>query len=274
MRLVEWAAAALEKSSNQPVLPHAIIALNATDNDARQEFWDVDMATADLMDALSQTIHHNATFQRYAKFWRERKRQINTVHDLMLSYYSSIKVIRIPTSGRPNLIQQQIIKLTSTIHGACTHARESKASLRMLLNVEELQPYLHYAFDHFACDLEKPFDFVQASFMRSPIPPDFGGNILKLAIQLMDVWKDQAKAETMFEELAVMVAGCIMLDSARHKIIGKFYFVILGIPDTDQQQGKQRKSSRSTWTISRVPWRTSATVIGLVSSYIPREDVV
>lgn len=78
----------------------------------------------------------------------------------------------------------------------------------MLLNDEELQPYLHYAFHHFACNPDKPFDF--------------GGNILKLAIQLIDVWQDQAKAETMFEELAVMTAGCIMLDSARHKIIGKY----------------------------------------------------
>ena len=38
----------------------------------------------------------------------------------------------------------------------------------------------------FACDLDNPFDFVQASFTNSPIPQDFGGNILKLAINLME----------------------------------------------------------------------------------------
>lgn len=90
VRLVEWAAAALEKSSNQPVLPHAVIVLNATDNDTREETWDVEAATSDVMNALSQTVHRNVTLQKYAQFWKDRKRHINTVYDLMLSYYSSV----------------------------------------------------------------------------------------------------------------------------------------------------------------------------------------
>lgn len=42
-KLVDWAAAALEKSSNQPVLPHAIIVLNASDNSTNAELWDIDV---------------------------------------------------------------------------------------------------------------------------------------------------------------------------------------------------------------------------------------
>jgi predicted acylesterase/phospholipase RssA len=90
----------------------------------------------------------------------------------------------------------------------------------MLLDAEELQPYLQTAFDHFACHLDTPFDFVQASFANSPIPLDFGGNILKLAINLMEVWRNKANGRTLFVELSYMVASCIMLDSARNKIRG------------------------------------------------------
>jgi hypothetical protein len=90
----------------------------------------------------------------------------------------------------------------------------------MLLDADELQPYLQTAFDHFASNLDTPFDFVQASFSNSPIPLDFGGNILKLAINLMEVWKNKADGSTIFVELSYMVASCIMLDSARHKIRG------------------------------------------------------
>lgn len=69
-------------------------------------------------------------------------------------------------------------------------------------------------------NLDLPFDFVQASFTNSPIPTDFGGNILKLAIQLMNAWENRLGAQAIFEELAVMVASCIMLDAARQKILG------------------------------------------------------
>lgn len=219
-RLVDWAQAALEKSSNQPVLPHAIIAFNASENDIPEELWDVDHATTALMESLSRTVFHNATFKKYAQFWRERDRQIESVEQLILSYYSSVRVVRIPTTGRPNLIRRQVEQLSGMVRWASRKARERKADLRMLLDADDFQPYLQVAFDHFAQNLNTPFDFVQASFTNSPIPNDFGGNILKLALQVMECWKDQAKGTTIFEELSYVVASCIMLDAARHKIRG------------------------------------------------------
>ena len=90
----------------------------------------------------------------------------------------------------------------------------------MLLNSDELQPYLQYAFGHFCRDLDVPFDFVQASFANSPIPSDLGGNILKLAINVMEVWKDKLDGPNIFKELSFMVASCIMLESARNRMLG------------------------------------------------------
>ncbi|KAI4204204.1 MAG: hypothetical protein LQ350_001395 [Teloschistes chrysophthalmus] len=219
-KLITWAAAALEKSSNQPVLPHAIVVLNASENDIDPALWDVDTATEKLLHSLSETILQNAAFKKYALFWKERSRNIKTVEDLLLSYYSSFRVVRIPTSGRPNLISEQIGKLYRGIRMASASSQERRLAFRMLLDADELQAYLQYAFDHFACTLDSPFDFVQASFTNSPIPLDFGGNILKLAINLMEALPNKIDGPMIFKELSTMVASCIMLDSARHKIRG------------------------------------------------------
>ena len=91
-RLIEWAAAALETSSNQPVLPCAIIALNAAEITIEPELWDVDTATNKLLESLYTTVHRNAAFQKYVEFWKTRNRQIDTLEQLVLCYYSSIQV--------------------------------------------------------------------------------------------------------------------------------------------------------------------------------------
>lgn len=91
-KLVDWGAAALETASNQPLLPHAIIALNASENDIPQELWDVKSATKAILESMSRTVDQNATFKRYAEFWRRRNRTVENVKQLMLSYYSSVQV--------------------------------------------------------------------------------------------------------------------------------------------------------------------------------------
>ena len=221
-KLVTWAAAALEKSSNQPVLPHAVIVLNASEYSIDESLWDVPTATTGLLESqsLSEIVSKNPTFKKYARFWQERSRNIRTVEELLLSYYSSVRVVRIPLAGRPTLINEQVQKLYVGIQNACASSRKTRGALRMLLDAEELQPYLQFAFDHFACNLDTPFDFVQASFTNSPIPLDFGGNILKLAINLMEALENKIDGPTIFAELSTMVASCVMLDSARHKIRG------------------------------------------------------
>jgi hypothetical protein len=120
------------------------------------------------------------------------------------------------------LIEKQIKQLYTAISSACKDARKRKSEVWMLLDAEELQSYLQSAFDHFARSLDHPFDFVEASFSNSPIPLDFGGNILKLALNLMRVWKNRIDVEVIFQELSYMVASCIMLDSARKKNPGKW----------------------------------------------------
>lgn len=91
-RLVQWAVAAIETSSNQPVLPHAIIALNASEHDIDERSWDVLETTDSILHDLGHTVNYNVTFKKWAQFWRERGKAINSLVDLILCYYSSIQV--------------------------------------------------------------------------------------------------------------------------------------------------------------------------------------
>ena len=218
-QLIIWASAAVEKSTNQPVLPHLIIALNATENAIDPDQWDVDIATKYLMQSITEAIFTNPTFIEFVQKGRDRKQVIHNALDLLHSYYSTVRVVRIPTRGRPQLISDQLGKLYQEIVKDCMESRGSKRRVRMLLDSDELQPYLQYAFDHFSKHLKTPFDFVKASFLNNPIPRDFGGNILKMALN-MHVWDNKLDGASIFTELSPLVASCIMLDSARHKTKG------------------------------------------------------
>lgn len=94
-QLLRWAAAALETSSNQPVLPNAIIVLNAFENSSDASLWDVDNSTNDLMEKVRRAVYQNHGLRKFADFWRERGKSIENVETLLLSYYSSVRVVRV-----------------------------------------------------------------------------------------------------------------------------------------------------------------------------------
>lgn len=218
-QLITWAEAVLEASSNQPVLPHAVIVLNASDNFA-SAVWDVKETTDALLKSVQQVVKTNEKLRKCAESWRFRGVQPDSSEALLLSYYSSIRVIRVPEKSHTSLVYQQIQVLYKEISEVSRQSLEHKSNLRMKLSSEELQPYLQSAFDHFSRTLERPFDFVGASYAKSNIPSDFGGNILKLAINMMDLWKNRLSGSLLFTQLSFMLASCAMLDAVRKGILG------------------------------------------------------
>jgi hypothetical protein len=137
--------------------------------------------------------------------------------DLLECYYSSITVVRIPGEGRYMLIDEQVTKLRQVVTHRCIESFNAKRRSRMLSNSENLNVYLQCAFDHFSQDLHTPFDFMDISFKINPIPLDFGGNILKLAVAMKAQFGDPTK---IFKELSHMVASCILLDCVRQDLKG------------------------------------------------------
>jgi hypothetical protein len=218
-KLLGWASAAIEKSTNQPVLPHAIIALNSTDLGVEQKEWEVDFATEMLLSNVAEAANRDPKYRSYLDYWVSQGREVRTMKDLLECYYSSIRVVRIPRKGRYMLLEEQVGKLQQEIFSACSQSYSTKRRCRMLSNSEELQVYLQSAFSHFCQNLDRPFNFIEVAIKNNPIPLDFGGNILKLAKTMRDTM-EPVDAFKLFGYLSRMVASCIMLDCARHGLKG------------------------------------------------------
>jgi hypothetical protein len=216
--LIKWASSSFEKSVNQPTLPHAVIALNATDTKVGQQEWDPEHATEVLMSGVAGAIGRDPAYAELRDYWTGRGRHIQTMKDLLECYYSSITVVRIPGEGRYMMIDSQVQKLHGVITRRCTESFNAKRRSRMLSNSETLNVYLQCAFDHFSQDLHTPFNFMDISLKINPIPQDFGGNILKLAVAMKNQIADPKR---IFKELSHMVASCILLDCVRQDLKGK-----------------------------------------------------
>ena len=117
------------------------------------------------------------------------------------------------------LIDQQVGELHTQIMMKGSESHYKKRKVGMLSPSEDLQVYLQLAFDHFSQDLDTPFDFVSIALKINPIPSDFGGNILKLAVTIKNRHRSWSVVH-IFENLSLMVASCIMLDIHRHRRLG------------------------------------------------------
>ncbi|KAK3718358.1 hypothetical protein LTR37_005171 [Vermiconidia calcicola] len=223
-KLLEWGAAALEKSLNQPSLPHAIVLLNDTEPGVVEKEWETSYATQSLLRSVSGALDYVEgvpRFRELAQHWRKLGKQIVSVEDLILRYYSSFKVVRMPRKPRYTLMDRQIGKLHSEIQADCDASFRAKRKARMLTNSDELNVYLQSAFEHFTRTLATPFNFVAVSLLNNPISYDFGGHMLQLlntvAMQEPSLRRDSGRSQWIFEKSCTMIASCVMLDCARFR---------------------------------------------------------
>ncbi|QIW98040.1 hypothetical protein AMS68_003558 [Peltaster fructicola] len=221
-KLLDWGVSALEKSINQPALPHCVVALNGTDPAVDEKEWDINYATQSLLSSVKGALDYVEgvpRFRELAEHWRSLGKHIYSVEDLILRYYSSFKVIRIPSKPRYMLINEQVDKLHGMIKSNCEESFKAKRRARMLTNADELNTYLQSGFDHFTAHLDVPFNFMQISLLRNPIPNDFGGHILQLCTTIGKQQPNHqpGRVAWMFEKLSVMLASCVLLDCARFR---------------------------------------------------------
>ncbi|KAK8002141.1 hypothetical protein PG991_014363 [Apiospora marii] len=213
-KLLQWGAASIDKSLNQPVLPHAVIVLNATDASVDAREWDIDSATQLLMSDIRGAIDREPALQEHVRTWRARGKAIRHTQDLLECYYTSVSVVRVPYKGSYMLMHEQAGKLSALI---------KDREVRMLASTERLQFYLQAACDHFARDLDTPFDFIRETLRHSPVSRNFEGNILNLALLIKEQSRNVAvrnRAEAIFRAMAPMIASCVMFDTVRQNLLG------------------------------------------------------
>lgn len=222
-KLLKWGAASIDKSLNQPVLPHAVIVLNATEPGIDEREWDVETATRMLMDDISGAITREPVIQDYVTQWRKRGKHIGSTKDLLECYYASVTVVRIPYKGSYMLMNEQAGKLADLIRDRAQLSHMRKKKVRMLATPEKLQFYLHAAFDHFTTDLDTPFDFIKETLRHSPVSRNFEGNILNLALAIRDKTsnnKIKNNAKQIFRAMVPIIASCVMFDTVRQNLLG------------------------------------------------------
>ncbi|KAH7319133.1 hypothetical protein BKA65DRAFT_556563 [Rhexocercosporidium sp. MPI-PUGE-AT-0058] len=224
--LLDWASKSIEKSSNQACLPHGILVLNMAPVDLDEADWDSQKSTQWLFQELDKQINNNSRFHKYMKPDPKHPDRMpkTTTEELLQLYYSTIKVIRMPEfrkgSRQPRLIEAQVRSLSDQILHNCEAVRDRKLKARTLLNAEQFGPYLKLAFDHFAGieGLNKPFDFVQASFLSSTVQPDFSSNLFGIAFTLLS--RRVSERDTL-SWLSKLVASCIMFEASRQSRPGR-----------------------------------------------------
>jgi hypothetical protein len=222
--LLKWADTAIERSTNNPSLPHAIIVLNKTETAIPDEDWDQLKTTNFLFESMDRSLHTLDKFKPYLQKWERPGRTLNT-KGLLQCYYTTVQAIRIPNQaagiGRPNKVDAQVSALYRQIGLNGAQAQRKKLRSRMLLNADQFDPYLQFAFKHFSspAGLEKPFDFVQASFLNSPISNTFGDQIVKVGRHLKTFHPTMEFGEIL-NTLSPFIASCIMLDATRNGRVG------------------------------------------------------
>ena len=220
-KLLHWGDAALEKSVNQPSLPHAVVCLNATDMGIDPSGWDPQRSTAQLLATVNTAlddIRGIPDIKELAAKWEDRGVKIRNVLGLIRKYYASFTVIQIPIKGRYTLMDEQVSKVEQAIRYYAAESHRSKRRARMLSNADDLNIYLQAAFDHFTRNLDEPFNFIEVSLRNNPLPENFGDHILQLAIAIQ-AHHDQrtTSGPWIFEHLGQMVASCILQDCVQNR---------------------------------------------------------
>ncbi|KAI8963493.1 FabD/lysophospholipase-like protein [Daldinia sp. FL1419] len=222
-KLIRWGAASIDKSLNQPVLPHAIIVFNATDINVDEREWDVATATKLLMSDIHDAVLREPALHEHVQTWRRRGKIIRNTKELLECYYGSINVVRVPYKGSYMLMNEQVSKLADLLKERCKASYLRKREVRMLANTEKLQFYLQAAYGHFTKDLSTPFDFVKETLRHSPISRSFEGNILNLALAIKQKSNNlilSCDTEQIFRVMGPMIASCVMLDAVRQNLPG------------------------------------------------------
>jgi hypothetical protein len=202
------------------MLPFAMIIINAVDNRTDEQLLDPVTATHKLLDDLKDSVDKNPAFYRWALDWRDKNKQIDSTKDLLLAYYTDVKICFVPDKGHPKLVYKQYRRVSEEIQEAVRRSEKRRRNSRLLLSSDQFNPYLQFAFEHFSRTLEVPFDFVRASSAFNQNQPQF--NPILCLIKDYRIVRPNSDVLDLFINVAPLLASAIMLDVMRRQLKGSY----------------------------------------------------
>jgi hypothetical protein len=203
--LFNWASCGHQRITNQRVRPSLVMIINKfvlQDSD----YLNVDYATEKL---LSQ-FQLSGSFSEQVDEWQKRGKTLKTASDLILCYYSSIRVVCIPAHPgghgsearkAARYIAQQYRVLDQEIRLAYKRQRDTKLSLDMNLTVETFNNFVDHAFDRLSRNLNTSIDFYYLSTQHRSAPSSFNSHLTNLIYRLLQANNYDKSNEVGFEEV-------------------------------------------------------------------------
>jgi hypothetical protein len=166
-----------------------------------------------------QDGHNNRKGQlpTLAERWRKNGREIKTLKDLLLCYYSDFSVVCIPDSNYPpTLIREQYVKLYNVIEEASKNSEKKRQSVGLSMTSEELDRYFEIGLEHFSQNPETAFNFLSSALKYNPINPTFKDHVLNLFVYMTKNFPKWSEPEIL-QQTERLVASCVFLDISRKR---------------------------------------------------------
>jgi hypothetical protein len=174
-------------------MPALIIIVNNEVMSPDDQWLDTEHATKHLLEPLKDS----ANFKELCDEWKRRGRRLKTPMDLILCYYSSVRVICIPklSDSMTEVISAQFENLAAEIKESSEKLRKTIKDARRgkIFTVELFGQYMNLALTELATDLKSFIDFYYLRKKYRQRPKSFGNHVLALLVKLRS--DDEASVE-------------------------------------------------------------------------------
>ncbi|KAI8670343.1 PNPLA domain-containing protein [Fusarium keratoplasticum] len=244
-KVLEWAEESHAAATCRISLPHLIIVLNQSDDDSE---WDPAKTTQDIFDQQKNILTQNDRVKALIARFHKSGIQISSLHDLLLTSYSSVRFIRLPRGQPSPRLIEQLQKLHGMICEASEESQREKDDRKMRLSAPDMDEFFRLAFDHYSNQVREPFDFLGRIMTLHPPSDKLVASLSLLMIEtfkVLGVQDESPDIDVRFcDILAPLVCSIVVLDAARA-------FNTLPGSLVDIFSGEGNQSAGNTWNMAK-----------------------
>lgn len=205
--------------------PHLIVVVNGVDSRLDESYWKTDVATSLHMDILykAQIDTNSPLGPMAAKIAVEGGPCLDSIGSLLRYFYATVTVVRLPRATYLGRMEKQVGELYRAIEAATAQSYREKSQLGAVVSADRIQPLFSAASDHFASNMDDPFDLLAEAWRGIPDPKGMAGGLLHFICTFRRASRQGDYAtETvkLLNDLGPLFSSCLLLDAERHGLLG------------------------------------------------------